>query len=364
MAGPVNFTINYTCSPNAVNGRLEYRSLQPDGTYSAWHQNATLGVFNINTQGGTVLNQTLTNIPGDGLDFKYNTTYEFRIEQFCSTGLIEYSDISDPIYEENCMRVDFLVNNDYVDSSYSFTVNIYDTAGSGNPMNPLGYSITNYHLELFLVVGAVRTSVGIFDIPYTDIVPGDPFYSLLITKDDLVQPIIESGQLYELEVSFTVNTGTGTQTVLCATESVTTYACATYKIYTGEFWGLEWTDCNGVKRSCFSDTPAPRSDNSGNNILNSFYVCSRTVPFGYACVQSTPGVFVKSSPYYISPTTGNPTYITNPIQPGQLPAYPINRGAVVENYDPTGCDSINNGDLPTIIFDTTGITFTCDVSAC
>lgn len=362
MAGPVNFTINYTCSPNAVNGILEYRSVLPDGTFTAWQQNTTLGVFNINTAGGTVLNQTLSNVPGDGLDFKYNTTYEFRIFQFCSSGVTIYSDISDPIYEASCMRVDFLVNGDYVDSSYSFTVNIYDI--TGGPMAPLASSITNYHLELFLVSGPTRTSVGIFNVPYTAITAGDPFYSLLITKDDLVQPIIESGMLYELEVSFELNTGTGIETIICATESVTTYSCATYKIYTGEFWGLEWTDCNGVKRSCFSDTPTPQSDNSGNNILNSFYICSRTVPVGYACVQSVPGVFVRSNPYFISPTTGNPSYITNPIQPGTLPSYTINRGAVVENYDPTGCDSMNNGDLPTIIFDTTGITFTCDVSAC
>ena len=161
MAGPLNYTINYVCSPNAVNGRLEYRHIQADGTYTSWHLNTTLGIFNINTSGGTVLNQTLLNVPGDGIDFKYNTTYQFRIEQFCNNGTVVYSDLSPFINVVDCMRVDFLVNNDYVDSSYSFTINIYDTLGAGNPMNPLDYSITEYELELFTLINGVRTSVGI-----------------------------------------------------------------------------------------------------------------------------------------------------------------------------------------------------------
>jgi hypothetical protein len=369
MAGPVTFTINYTCSPDAVNGILYYAHVQPDGILSSFQQATAYGTFNIATNGGTVLNQTLTGVYGNGSDFDYNTAYVFKILQFCSGGTTEYSDPTDPIFEANCdpTILSFASSNTYIDSSYFFNVGITQQA------NFTTSSIAGFFLEIFDITANPDISLGGVNISYNDVVANsnNGFYAFTVTADDLAQPIIQSANAYQAVLTILVATGIDPLTgeiiieeFPCDIETANTLECRTYKIYTGEFWGLEWTDCNGVKRSCFSDTPAPQSDNTGNNILNSFYVCSRTVPFGYACVQSAPGVFVKSAPYYISPTTGNIMYITNPILPGQIPLAPINRGAVVESYNTLGCDSINNGDLPTIIFDTTGITFTCDVSAC
>jgi len=367
MAGPVTFTINYTCSPNAVNGMLYYAHVQPDGTLSSFQQATAYGTFNIVTNGGTVLNQTLTGVYGNGSDFDYNTAYVFKILQFCNNGLTEYSDPTDPVFEANCepRTLTFACSNTYVDSSYFFNV------GINLQPNFTTSSIAGFFLEIFDITANPSISLGGVNISYNDVVANsnNGFYAFTVTADDLAQPIIQSANAYQAVLTVLISTGidplTGqiiTEEFPCDDATANTFECRTYKIYTGEFWGLEWTDCNGIKRSCFSDTPTPQSDN--NNVLNTFYVCSRTVPFGYACVQSTPGVFVKSAPYYISPTTGNPTYITNPILPGQIPGVGINRGAVVESYNTSGCDSINNGDLPTIIFDTTGITFTCDVSVC
>jgi hypothetical protein len=367
MAGPVIFTINYTCSPNAVNGMLYYAHVQPDGILSSFQQATAYGTFNITTNGGTVLNQTLTGVYGNGSDFDYNTAYVFKILQFCSNGITIFSDPTDPVFEANCEpgTLAFACSNTYIDSSYFFNVGINLQA------NFTTSSIAGFFLEIFDITANPDISLGGVNISYDDIVANsnNGFYAFTVTADDLAQPIIQSANAYEAVLTILIATGIDPlngEIILeefpCDDVTANTLECRTYKIYTGEFWGLEWTDCNGVKRSCFSDAPTPQSSN--NNTLNTFYVCSRTVPFGYACVQSTPGVFVKSSPYYISPTTGNPTFITNPILPGQIPGVGISRGAVVESYNTAGCDSINNGDLPTIVFDTTGITFTCDVSAC
>lgn len=342
MAGPINFTINYTCSPNAVSGILEYRRLQPNGTWSNWIPDLAAGnPFAINTVGGTVLNQTLSSIPGNGTDFNYNTTYDFRIKQNCDTGAIEYSNISSPIYAIDCPQFQFLINNDYTaNSGFAFIVRLYSNLGQGFPMNPNISSIVSYVFDIRTNVEGVITSIGSFTIPVTAFTLGAPYFDFPITSDDLTQPI-ESLTTYYLDVSFYFNDGSSIiyQQPCEVPVPLTTPACSTYRIYANEFFVIEYRDCNGMKHTC------------GTNAVSfngsSFYICSQTPPRAYACRLGVyepttsmppasftvpPGVlFVPGvTPFTYNPVTGDPI---------------IYYGGLVELISTNACDSNYNGNL-------------------
>lgn len=341
MAGPINFTINYTCSPNAVSGILEYRRLQANGSWTNWIPDLAAGnPFAINTVGGTVLNQTLSNIPGNGTDFIYNTTYDFRIKQICDTGAIEYSNISNPIYTAACPQFQFSVNTDYsANTGYALIVRLYDNLGIGYPMNPNLASIVSYVFDIKTNVGGVITSIGSFTIPVTAFTPGSPYFDFPITSDDLTQPI-ESFTTYYLDVSFYLNDGSSIVYLQpCeAPVSVTTPTCSTYRIYVNEYFVLEYRDCNGVKRTCYGD---------GTRFNGySFYLCSQTTPRGYTCIN---GIATST-------TSGGGGNITVPpgqlFVPGQTPfAYLPNGnpfilyGALVQLVSTNACDANYNGEL-------------------
>ena len=340
MAGPINFTINYTCSPNAVSGILEYRRLQANGSWTNWIPNLSTGnPFAINTVGGTVLNQTLSNISGNGTDFIYNTTYDFRIKQNCDTGVFEYSNISSPIYTTGCPQFQFLVDTNYSSNpGYAFIVRLYDNLGIGYPMNPNLASIVQYEFDVKTDVGGTITSIGSFTVPVTAFTPGAPYFDFVITTDDLAQPI-ESLTLYYLDVTFYLNDGSYViYADPCeAPVSVTTPPCSTYRIYGNEFFVIEYRDCNGVKRSCGTSTTQFNG--------SSFYLCSQTQPKGYSCIGgayrptiSPTGITVQPNelfvpgvtPFKYDPLTGDPIILY---------------GALVELISTNACDSNFNGDL-------------------
>jgi hypothetical protein len=345
MAGPINFTINYTCSPNAVSGILEYRRLQANGSWTNWIPNLSTGnPFAINTVGGTVLNQTLSNISGNGTDFIYNTTYDFRIKQNCDTGVFEYSNISSPIYTTACPEFQFLVDTDYSgNSGYSFIVRLYDNLGIGYPMNPNLASIVSYVFDVKTDVGGTITSIGSFTVPVTAFTPGAPYFDFIITSDDLAQPI-ESFTLYYLDVTFYLNDGSSIvyEEPCEAPVSVTTPPCSTYRIYVNEFFVIEYRDCNGIKHICGGD---------GTRFNGySFYLCSQTQPKGYTCIG---GVFIPTTA-----TSGGLTVAPNQLfVPGVTPfSYLPNGnpsilyGALVELISTNACDANYNGDLFDITF--------------
>jgi hypothetical protein len=340
MAGPINFTINYTCSPNAVSGILEYRHLQPDATWTNWTPDLAAGnPFAINTQGGTVLNQTLSNIPGNGTDFIYNTTYDFRIKQTCDTGVIEYSNISSSIYTAGCPHFEFLIDKDYsANSGYAFIVRLYDNLGIGYPMNPNLASISSYVFDIKTNVGGIITSIGSFTIPITAFTPGAPYFDFPITSNDLTQPI-ESLTLYYLDVSFYLYDGRSIiyEQPCRSSLSVTTPPCSTYRIYANEFFVIEYTDCSGKKYTC--GTTATRFNGS------SFYICSQSKPRCYSCIGgafrptiSPTGITVQPNqlfvpgvtPFQYDPVTGDPVILY---------------GALVELVQTNACDSNFNGEL-------------------
>lgn len=340
MAGSIKFTINYVCSANAVTGELQYRHILPDGSWSSWIPDFTLGVFAIDTQGGTVLNQVLSDVSGNAYDFTYNTTYDFRIKQTCISGIIEYSNISDPIYVNSCVPFEFIVNPAYVDSSYSFTVRIYDNLGGGNPINPNACSITNYLLNISTyddIVGSV-VSVGQFNIPVGDLTPGAPYFDFLITANDLVQPIINSGSEYFLDFSFMYNTGSQIIIVTCPQVSVNVPQCSTYRVYANEWFTIEWRDCNGVYQIC--------SNQSSSGALNpiEFFICSSVQPYGYTCIPAfnkttsvTGGLTLDYNELYV------PGQTAWPLSPSGKPM--ILYGALIELITEGACSSDYNGTL-------------------
>jgi len=343
MAGPINFTINYTCSPNAISGVLEYRRLQPDGTWTNWIPNLSTGnPFAIDTQGGTVLNQTLSNISGNGLDFIYNTTYDFRIKQNCTGNTTEYSNISDPVYQVDCPEFNFLIDLDYTQNSgYALIVRLYNNLGMGFPINPNTASITEYIFDIKTDVGGIITSIGSFTVPVTSLTVGAPYFDFPITSDDLSQPI-ESLATYYLDFSFNMQTGEVNpilQEPCSVPLTVTTPSCSTYRIYANEFFIIEYTACNGVSYKCGT---------SGVGLDGySFYLCSQTQPRGYSCLG---GVYTPTTSRGGGGITVGPDELFVPgVTPfayfpdGVTPA--IAYGALIELVSTNACDPNFNGNL-------------------
>lgn len=344
MPGPVTFTINYTCSPNAILGILEYRHLQPDNTWSAWVQNQILGTFAIDTSLG--LSQTLTNVSGNNAEYNLNTTYEFKIQQFCDNGTIVYSNVSSEVYSQGCIPYVAIVSTQgYVDSSYAIDVYFTNPSAPNALIDPFATSIISYSFTVFEITNSNRTDIGTVVVQYTDITNGVPDYSLTITSADLTTALLSDGK-YEMELTITFLTSTGNIQVNCPLEEMLILpSCNTYKIWNKEWWTLSYTDCNGNVIKIANDRPQP----VGGNILeppplnNFFIICSQTVPNGGACLSAGGGAGTIFSPP-ASLVSGVQQNITNPVAPGTWPVATLLWGAVVER-DPNvlGCDSTWNG---------------------
>lgn len=346
MPGPVSFTINYICSPNAIFGILEYRHLQPDNTWSPWVQNTVLGTFAINTSGG--LNQTLTNVQGNGVEFNLNTTYQFRIQQFCDSGAVVFSATSSDVYSESCVEfVTILSAQGYVNSSYALDVYFTNPTAPGGLIDPFASSIISYSFTVFEITGSNRNDIGTVVIDYTDITPGSPDYKFTITSADLTTALLASGT-YEVELEIKFLTSSSVIRVDCPSEqSLVLPPCDTYKIWNKEWWTLSYTDCNGNPVKIANTHPQP----PGGSFLEPppinyfFLVCSQTVPVGGACLSAGGGSGNTFSPP-ASLVNGSPQNITNPVTPGTWPVTTLLWGAVVER-DPNneGCDSTWNGKI-------------------
>lgn len=352
MPGPVSFDIDYTVSPAAVSRTLEYRFVNPFGVFSPWTTNLATGVNTpINTQNGTVLNFTINPAVGDINQFYYNTVYEFRIKTICQDGTIEYSPGGPLRYKTRCPNVKFSKGARYTDGgNYTLDVTLYDPAGNF-PMNPLVYSIEEYVFEVYSVVGSVRTLQGTFtaSVVNGDIVPGSPYYDFTIDDADLINGV-QSGTIYQIDLSFTITDGTNSITVECGTQQVTLPSCSRYKIYTGEWWYLQYTDCNGVIRTVTNNLPQPLNAGLGPNW---FYICSQTEPKGYAClINPTTGVYSLQNPAY-APIPGQVVQVNNPVPTGWPFGSNVIYGAVVERDTTNECAACYNGDV-TVISQSTG----------
>jgi len=350
MPGPVTFNIDYTVSPDAINRTLEYRWLNPFNVFSAWTQNFATGINTpINTFNGTVLNFNINPAMGDLNQFYWNTVYEFRVKTICKDGTVEYSDPTEIYYQAHCPEVRFSRSRLYGEFGYSLDIILYDPAGHV-PMNPLAYSIISYQFDIYSVVGVIRTFEGTFTASVTagDIIPGDPYFQLSLYDSDLINGIV-NGSTYELDFSFVLTTGTGTINVPCTSPSpVTLPQCSRYKIYTNEFWNLEYTDCTGIRRTVSNIEAQPQQISTG---FNWFYICSMTEPKGSACYTQNlvaPFIWVSIPPELKNPPGPN-IVINNPVMPNSWgnPA-DLLYGAVVEIDTVNACPYCENGDITVI----------------
>lgn len=328
----IKFDINYICSPLAVLGELYYRHVLPDGTYSPWVFNTTVGTFSINTAGGTVTNQLINDVYGNPPEFFPATTYQFFIRQTCSDEVTVDSPISGDIWVEQCPYYTVSVQWNPDTSSYDFIVSLYDFSGTSF-LDPDEYSIINYSFAVYQITGG-PTYLGTYVVPYTDIQAALPLtnYTFPITSADLVD-YQNPGQVpveYQIVMSLEIATSTGTETFSCPPVSdIIVGECDTYAIYTGENWALEWEDCNGFVHKIGNKTPAGRV----------FYICARQVPKGYACVPTgIAGVTQAEPPKYINGTVIHP--IGGYVSSGWTPVTTIKQGAVVEFPPGPGCDGV------------------------
>jgi hypothetical protein len=329
----IKFDITFQSSPYAILGALYYRHVLPDGTFSPWVLNTTLGPFVINTVGGTVTTHTLNDVMGVSPDFLPATAYQFYIDQQCSNNVVEPSDPVGDYYVEGCPDFTVVPNLEYPLSSYDFLVTIYDLSGAGFPMTPNSYSISNYYFTVYEVLPAGISNIGTITVPYTDVVSNLPAtsYSFNITSGDLVNPIV-AGILYEVQMSIEITTSTGTIIYECPNRiKVLVSECDTYKIYTGKQWALEYVDCNGIVRKI-----------SGSAAVTPFYICAKQIPKGYWCSSG-----VQKAP--VSGGGATIHSIGSCVSSGSGSSYSISDGAVVECPPGPGCDTAFNTPFPTNI---------------
>lgn len=333
---PILFDISYQSSPLAIFGALYYRHILPDGTFSTpWTYASTYGPFVINTSGGTVTNHTLTNVAGNPPEFLPGTVYQFYIDQQCSNGVVEPSDVSDDAWVSACPEFTVSLTTDYDDnaSSYALLVTLYDVAGPGLPMNPLAYSIANYNFTVYELLNTGPVNIGTTVIPYTNIVAALPTnqYTFIITSSDLVNPIV-GGVTYLINMSIDITTSTGLQTYECE-NAVTVIAseCDTYKIYTGKTWAVEYLDCNGQTRKF-----------AGTSSVPPFYICAKQIPKGYWCSGGT-----QKAP--VTTAGGVIHQIGSCVPTGTGSNYTLDQGAVIECAPGPGCDTAYNVPYPTNI---------------
>lgn len=356
----IKFDINYTCSPLAQSGKLYYRYMKADGTYSSWVFDTTLGIFPINTVGGTVLNQTIPDVTGNPPGFYPNTAYEFYIKQTCQDGTIEDSAPSDDIYIEKCPPISLYIDFTYSQGSYQMQVTLYDITGPGNPLNPFAAGISEYTFKVFWIPppGAVGCSgsgpefLGTYPQPPSFITPayisanqGPTSFSFYITSPDLSQQCdgqvpFQAFQQYYVQLVYSIVTPGGKIEVECdPLDPITIPDCRTYRIYTGPNWLLDYRDCNGIVRRIGDDNPVGGVDVDA--VAPYFYICSQVTPVGYTCVQgaAAPTPAVVGFPNNTYPITGLQSYPwLVPVISGAVVESPINNSA--------GCDTIYNDNFP------------------
>lgn len=357
----IKFNIDYVCSPNAVAGLLYYRFVKPDGTFSNWVVNNTLGPFPIDTQSGTVTLQTLTDVAGNPPDFLPNIVYQFYIEQECRDGSIVDSPISNDIWGEEC-PVYVTTLTSYNQGSYGLNITLYDLSGPGNPMNPLAYSVLQYNFEIFEDTGTTLNSLGVITVPYTDIVVGSPQFDIVVTSSDLAPPGIVSSSNYVVKMEVLLVTSTGTVSFLCDNGQVINILdCNTYKVYIAGTWIVEWTDCSGQTHKVGNkSTSGGQTEVVNGNVFTYFFICAQTIPIGLGCtipptgppatatvptltgnliVPATPAVGTTSQPPSITNTLAYNAGWNSTLPPGTT----LSEGALIQLPPGPGCDSTYNG---------------------
>jgi len=332
----IKFDITFNCSPYATQGMLYYRHILPNGSYSPWVLDTTSGLFIINTMGGTVTTHTLYDVAGVSPDFLPATVYEFYIEQLCSNGETEPSDPSTDVYVEGCPDFTVVMDNSFnpQQASYDLVVTLYDLAGAGFPMNPNAYSVFSYLFTVYETTPTGLLDIGTAVVNYADILAVLPTnsYTFHIQSSDLINPIV-GGVLYEVQLSMELVTSTGAYITYECPNRVKVFIseCDTYKVYTGKSWVIQYTDCNSQVRKI-----------GGSASMDPFYICAKSIPLGYWCLNG-----VQKAP--VNTSGGVIHQIGQCVATGSGGTYTIDQGAVIECSPGPGCDPAYLVPFPTNI---------------
>lgn len=266
----ITFDLTYTYSPDAIGGYLEYRNINPDGSFSSWVV-AGNSIGNI-TGYITPLTGSLTNVQGNifnPIDFSYNTSYQFRIRQICPGDVEEISDVDGDYYALLC-------------PSYAVQIGVYDVTTSSYPIEVVlnhldGRSITNYIITISDTPGGPPLHSQNFAV---DIVSAS--FPYIVTFDNSNVPGgISYGIPYYITVNVTVITSTQVLVTSCSENSITPPTCSMYKIVTGDRWQIHWVDCDGVTWQCGSVSPHLPIISGG--VGTAFNICASEFPKAYYC---------------------------------------------------------------------------------
>jgi hypothetical protein len=313
----ISFDIVIDNDPDAVGGFLEYRYIQTDGTPSPWVVNTQIGApgfgyFPMNSTPTTLLGVTGNPLPGPP-DFRPNTVYQFRVKQLCGLDGTElYSSITADYYVPEC-------------PIFTVEVGPYDPVLAAFPIDvtvnvaPSSGSVVSYIFDIFDVNVDPTTSIGSI-VETSATVENNLPYTVRFDDNNVAGGIVQ-GNLYEVEITYTVITSGQGVTEICDRKAVIIPICSTWKILTGDAWFVTWLACDGTQLSCGNLQP--------NNAL---YVCSPQQPIVYWCDNGI------KKPSIIDPGTGLPTKGGLVVLPNQgscdpslynyNPAIPVLNGSV------------------------------------
>lgn len=271
----ITFDLTYTFDPDALGGYLEYRKVNPDGTFRPW-VTAINSIGNIN---GfiTPLTGALTGVQGNignPPDFLTNTTYQFRIRQVCQDGTEKYSPIDGDYFVFECPNVSIRGYLYYANGGgFYIPVTIY---AFSNATSVSGYEIMIYD-------NLSNPPLATYILDQVDALTTFPSPYIYVFDQNNVPGGIAFNATYQVVVNVILTTSTGSETsTLCTAKGVDTPSCNMYRIDTGDEWYIEWTDCNNNQLSCGNAAPHPPSvPFSGTG--TPFSICSLTKPNAYYC---------------------------------------------------------------------------------
>lgn len=324
----ITFDLTYTFDPTALGGYLEYRKVNPDGTFRPW-VTAVNSIGNINGY-ITPLTGTLTGVQGNITnppDFLTNTTYQFRIRQICQDGVTEtYSPIDGDYFVFQCPPVSIRGWLYYPNGGgFYIPITIYPFSSSS--------SVVGY--EIMIYDNITQPPLATYILDQVDAIANLPSPYIYILDQNNVPGGIAFNRTYSVIVNVIVTTSTGTETStnICPVKGVDTPSCNMYRIDTADAWYIEWKDCNNNDLSCGNSFPHPPVV-PFTGVGTPFSICCLGQPSVYTCqggnlnkpIISSAGVLLSgASATYIGPcdpASYNYDTTTNPPTLDGQPCYP------------------------------------------
>lgn len=346
------FEITVDVSTLATSMYLEYKNVQPDGTFSpTW--TTYIGPGTSATGQITLTPPNASNYVISNVTLNDNTVYEFRIKEICQDNTINYSPVDGYPVNVDCFApgtgyINYTVGSyDYLAQEYPIVVTWAPASGGFNPNK---YSIKDYIINITEAPGAIggiggggggSNPIDHITVPASNVtIPGIE-YTYTITSNDLSAPLKLNG-IYNISISFTVITETGailTVGTYCAFTAFQIPNLRTFKIHAQKGWIVDWIDENNVHQRSCNTTPAPNPPS---------LVCES--PWILVHHRTNPGGQGASNPLYpicgycatsgaVFPVQYNFMYVPNPTvyTSDRVNCYPVTAG-VKPNPSIIPCD--------------------------